>query len=70
MTAYGTIRIKTAAIDGVITHAQPEYEDCHTRALEHRVPLKQVIDAALQAWNDRSHDPEAVTNIRKATVNE
>jgi pyridinium-3,5-bisthiocarboxylic acid mononucleotide nickel chelatase len=70
MTAYGKIRIKTAALDGVITHAQPEYEDCHTRALEHRVPLKQVIDAALQAWNERSHDPEAVTNVRKATVNE
>ena len=70
MTAYGKIRIKTAALDGVITHAQPEYEDCHARALEHRVPLKQVIDAALQAWNERSNDPETVTNIRKAMVNE
>ena len=70
VTPYGEVRIKTAVLDGNITHAQPEYEDCHTRALEHRVPLKQVIDAALQAWNDRSNDPEAVTNIRKATVNE
>jgi uncharacterized protein (TIGR00299 family) protein len=70
VTPYGEVRIKTAVLDGNITHAQPEYEDCHTRALEHRVPLKQVIDAALQAWNERSHDPEAVTNVRKATVNE
>jgi uncharacterized protein (TIGR00299 family) protein len=70
LTPYGEVRIKTAVLDGNITHAQPEYEDCHTRALEHRVPLKQVVDAALQAWNDRSNDPEAVTNIRKATVNE
>jgi uncharacterized protein (TIGR00299 family) protein len=70
VTPYGEVRIKTAVLDGNVTHAQPEYEDCHTRALEHRVPLKQVIDAALQAWNERSHDPEAVTNVRKATVNE
>src|SRR5258708_39544974 len=40
ITPYGEVRIKTAALDGVITHAQPEYEDCHARALEHRVPLK------------------------------
>jgi uncharacterized protein (TIGR00299 family) protein len=70
VTPYGEVRIKTAVLDGNITHAQPEYEDCHTRALEHRVPLKQVIDAALQAWNEQSHDPVAVTNVRKATVNE
>jgi hypothetical protein len=70
VTPYGEVRIKTALLDGNITHAQPEYEDCHTRALEHRVPLKQVIDAALQAWNERSNDAEAVTNARKATVNE
>jgi hypothetical protein len=75
VTPYGEVRIKTALLDGHITdgnitHAQPEYEDCHTRALEHRVPLKQVIDAALQAWNERSNDPDTVTNARKATVNE
>jgi pyridinium-3,5-bisthiocarboxylic acid mononucleotide nickel chelatase len=70
VTPYGEVRIKTAVLDGNITHAQPEYEDCHTRALEHRVPLKLVIDAALQAWNERSNDPEEVTNVRKATVNE
>jgi hypothetical protein len=66
VTPYGEVRIKTAVLDGHITdgnitHAQPEYEDCHSRALEHRVPLKQVIDAALQAWNERSNDPGAVT---------
>src|SRR6201996_2430159 len=70
VTPYGEVRIKTAVLDGNVTHAQSEYEDCHARALEHRVPLKQVIDAALQAWNERSNDAEAVTNIKKATVNE
>jgi hypothetical protein len=73
-TFYGNIRIKTAALDGVITHAQPEYEDCHARALEHRVPLKQVIDAALQVWHERSesatHKSETVTNKSKAAVRE
>jgi uncharacterized protein (TIGR00299 family) protein len=74
LTAYGEVRIKTAALDGAITHAQPEYEDCHARALEHRVPLKQVIDAALQAWSQRSeaaaNAPETVTNNTEAAIRE
>ena len=49
-TMYGDVRIKIANLDGVVTHAQPEYEDCHAAALAHRVPLKQVLDAAMQAW--------------------
>ena len=57
-TPYGDIRIKTAALDGSLTHAQPEYEDCHARAREHRVPLKQVIEAATNAWN-RRHEAAA-----------
>jgi uncharacterized protein (TIGR00299 family) protein len=72
VTPYGEIRIKTAALDGVITHAQPEYEDCHARALEHRVPLKQVIDAALHAWSQLSElaasAPETVTNNPEAAI--
>jgi uncharacterized protein (TIGR00299 family) protein len=63
MTPYGQVRIKTAILDGVITHAQPEYEDCHARAIEHRVPLKQVIDAALQAWNQQSQSVVDGTSV-------
>jgi pyridinium-3,5-bisthiocarboxylic acid mononucleotide nickel chelatase len=74
LTAYGKIRIKTAALDGVITHAQPEYEDCHARALEHRVPLKHVISEALQAWSRQAkqfvHDQLIVTNNPEATIRE
>ena len=74
MTAYGKIRIKTAALDGIITHAQPEYEDCHARALEHRVPLKHVISEALHAWkqlqDDAAHAPGAVTNDPEAAIRE
>jgi hypothetical protein len=69
-TPYGKIRIKTAALDGSILHAQPEYEDCHACAIEHRVPLKQVIDEALRAWSEQSPDRTTVTNDAKATVNE
>lgn len=57
----GSIRIKTATLDGAIVHAQPEYEDCHARALEHRVPLKQVMNEALHAWKQQQ-DTIAVTN--------
>jgi pyridinium-3,5-bisthiocarboxylic acid mononucleotide nickel chelatase len=74
VTPYGEVRIKTAALDGVVTHAQPEYEDCHARALEHRVPLKQVIDAALQAWSQQVkqsiQDPFTATNSPEAAIRE
>jgi hypothetical protein len=74
MTAYGKIRIKTAALDGIITHAQPEYEDCHARALEHRVPLKYVIGEALHAWKHfqdvDANAPGAVTNNPEAAIRE
>jgi uncharacterized protein (DUF111 family) len=58
-TSYGDVRIKIAALDGLVTHAQPEYEDCHASALAHRVPLKQVLDAAMQAWG--SHPQTALS---------
>ena len=52
-TPYGEIRIKTATLDGVTIHAQPEYEDCHACAVNHRVPLKHVINEALHAWQQQ-----------------
>jgi hypothetical protein len=74
LTPYGQVRIKTAALDGVITHAQPEYDDCHARALEHRVPIKHVIEAALQVWNRLTqaggNEIDAVTNKPEAAVRE
>jgi hypothetical protein len=73
-TAYGKIRIKTAALDGIITHAQPEYEDCHARALEHRVPLKHVISEALHAWKQcqeaAAQASGTVTNNPEAALHE
>jgi uncharacterized protein (DUF111 family) len=33
-----------------IANAAPEYEDCRKIAAEHSVPLKQVMDEAMQAY--------------------
>jgi uncharacterized protein (TIGR00299 family) protein len=74
VTPYGKVRIKTATLDGAITHAQPEYEDCQARALEHRVPLKHVINEALHAWKQRqdaaAHALDAVTNNPETAIRE
>jgi pyridinium-3,5-bisthiocarboxylic acid mononucleotide nickel chelatase len=73
-TPYGKIRIKTATLDGAITHAQPEYEDCQARAIEHRVPLKHVINEALHAWKQcqegAAQAPGTVTNDPEAAIRE
>lgn len=67
-TPYGEIRIKTATLDGVTIHAQPEYEDCHACAVNHRVPLKHVMNEALHAW--RQQQDTAVVTKEKATIHE
>jgi uncharacterized protein (DUF111 family) len=35
-------------------NAQPEFDDCTSRAVEHGVATKDVHAAALKAWLDRS----------------
>ena len=49
-TTYGPIRIKLASHRGEQRNAMPEFEDCRTAALTHNVPLRQVQQAALQAF--------------------
>ena len=47
----GNVRIKIARLhSGVIANAAPEYEDCRKIAVEHSVPLKQVMEEAMQAY--------------------
>jgi pyridinium-3,5-bisthiocarboxylic acid mononucleotide nickel chelatase len=74
ITPYGKIHIKTAALDGIILHAQPEYEDCQARAVEHRVPLKHVINEAMHAWKQRqdaaAQAPGTVANNPEAALHE
>lgn len=60
-TPYGEVRVKTATLDGIVIHAQPEYEDCHACAIAHRVSLKHVMNEALHAWKQQQATT-AVTN--------
>jgi uncharacterized protein (TIGR00299 family) protein len=49
-TQWGEVRVKVANLNGTITNYAPEYEDCRKIAVEHKVPLKAVINAALKAY--------------------
>jgi pyridinium-3,5-bisthiocarboxylic acid mononucleotide nickel chelatase len=49
-TTWGPVRIKIANMNGSISNYAPEYEDCRTLAETHHVPLKQVIQEAVQAY--------------------
>jgi len=48
-TAFGTVRIKRARLDGRPLAVAPEFEDCRRLALEKGVPWRDVYHAALAA---------------------
>jgi uncharacterized protein (TIGR00299 family) protein len=49
-TRWGQVRLKIASLNGTVTHCAPEYEDCRSLAARHHVPLKQVMQEAMQAY--------------------
>jgi uncharacterized protein (TIGR00299 family) protein len=49
-TPWGEVRIKIASMNGTVTNYAPEYEDCRHIAHEHHVPLKSVMNEALEAY--------------------
>jgi pyridinium-3,5-bisthiocarboxylic acid mononucleotide nickel chelatase len=49
-TRWGEVRIKVASMNGTITGYAPEYEDCRRIAVEHHLPLKQVMQEATRAY--------------------
>ena len=49
-THIGDVRIKIASLNGTVTSYAPEYEDCRRIAAEHRVPLKLVMQEAVQQY--------------------
>jgi pyridinium-3,5-bisthiocarboxylic acid mononucleotide nickel chelatase len=53
-TRFGEIRIKVASMNGTVSSYAPEYDDCRRIAAEHRVPLKQVMQEAIQAYLQES----------------
>jgi len=48
-TDYGPVRVKAALLDGRVLRVKPEFEDCRTLALKHRVPVRIVTAAAERA---------------------
>jgi len=49
-TGWGEVRMKVASMNGTVTNYAPEYEDCKRIAGEHHVPLKEVMESAVQAY--------------------
>jgi uncharacterized protein (DUF111 family) len=49
-TRWGDVRVKIASMNGTITNYAPEYEDCRRIAAEQHVPLKTVMQEALQTY--------------------
>jgi uncharacterized protein (TIGR00299 family) protein len=49
-THFGDVRIKISSMNRTITGYAPEYEDCRRIAAEQRVPLKMVMQEALQEF--------------------
>ena len=49
-TAWGPVRVKIATMHGNVTNFAPEYDDCRRIASERGVPLKEVMQSAMQAY--------------------
>jgi hypothetical protein len=49
-TEFGEVRIKTGSLQGRIVSAKPEYADCAKAAKKHGISLKQVRQAAMEAF--------------------
>jgi uncharacterized protein (TIGR00299 family) protein len=50
VTRWGDVRLKVASMNGTVTNYAPEYEDCRKLAAEHNVPLKSVMQEAVQGY--------------------
>jgi uncharacterized protein (TIGR00299 family) protein len=49
-TQWGDVRLKIASLNGTVTNYAPEYEDCRKIAAERKVPLKSVMNEAMEAY--------------------
>jgi pyridinium-3,5-bisthiocarboxylic acid mononucleotide nickel chelatase len=56
-TTWGPVRIKIANMNGGISNYAPEYEDCRTLAETQHVPLRTVMQEAIQQYLRR--EPKA-----------
>lgn len=53
-TEWGTVRVKRKWQDGKVIQLAPEYEDCHRIALEHQIPLGEVIQKVILSTENQS----------------
>jgi pyridinium-3,5-bisthiocarboxylic acid mononucleotide nickel chelatase len=51
VTRWGDVRLKIASMNGTITNYAPEYEDCKKIAADNHVPLKSVMNEAMEAYS-------------------
>jgi pyridinium-3,5-bisthiocarboxylic acid mononucleotide nickel chelatase len=49
-TPWGDVRIKIANLNGTVTNYAPEYEDCREIAAKNDIPLKSVMQEAIQQY--------------------
>jgi len=56
-TTWGPVRIKIANMNGSVSNYAPEYEDCRTLAETQRVPLRTIMQEAIQKYLRR--EPKA-----------
>ncbi len=47
--------MKVAHLNGAVSQYAPEYEDCRRIAVEHRVPLKTVMQEAIRLYLDQKN---------------
>jgi uncharacterized protein (TIGR00299 family) protein len=52
-TRWGDVRLKVASRNGIVTNYAPEYEDCRRIATERHIPLKSIMQEALQLYMNR-----------------
>jgi uncharacterized protein (TIGR00299 family) protein len=55
-TRWGDVRLKVASMNGTVTNYAPEYEDCRKIAAQHHVPLKSVMQEAMQGYLKKTQD--------------
>jgi uncharacterized protein (TIGR00299 family) protein len=58
-TTWGPVRIKIANMNGTVANYAPEYEDCRTLAESQRVPLRTVMQEAIQQYLRSEQKPSS-----------
>jgi uncharacterized protein (DUF111 family) len=66
-TQWGEVRMKIASLNGTIENYAPEYEDCRRIAAEKGVPLKNVMQKAIQSYLQSKHETTAGTEAHGGT---